>query len=80
MDAPCSSGSQKGNLRKIKSDNEFLQNFCRYIKAAADGETIVIDCSTLKAGSRLAFLGVEITKKQTGELVARGSHTKFIGS
>ncbi|XP_023720534.1 acyl-coenzyme A thioesterase 13 isoform X2 [Cryptotermes secundus] len=51
-----------------------------YMKAVADGETIVIDCSTLKAGRRLAFLSVEITKKQTGELVARGSHTKFIGS
>jgi acyl-coenzyme A thioesterase 13 len=50
------------------------------MKAATEGDTIVIDCSTLKAGRTLAFLSVEITKKQTGELVARGSHTKFIGS
>ncbi|XP_021933030.1 acyl-coenzyme A thioesterase 13-like isoform X2 [Zootermopsis nevadensis] len=51
-----------------------------YLKAAAIGETVVIDCNTLKAGRTLAFLTVDITKKETGELVARGSHTKFIGS
>jgi acyl-coenzyme A thioesterase 13 len=50
------------------------------MKAAREGEIIVIDCSTLKAGRTLAFLNVDITKKDTGELIARGSHTKFIGS
>ncbi|KAJ9586070.1 hypothetical protein L9F63_020267 [Diploptera punctata] len=51
-----------------------------YLKAAKDGETVVIDCNTLKAGKTLAFLEVEIKKKETGELVAKGSHTKFIGN
>ncbi|GFG31519.1 hypothetical protein Cfor_09470, partial [Coptotermes formosanus] len=50
-----------------------------YMKAAAEGETVVINCSTLKTGKTLAFLSVEITKKETGELIAVGSHTKFIG-
>ncbi|XP_069701569.1 acyl-coenzyme A thioesterase 13-like isoform X1 [Periplaneta americana] len=49
-----------------------------YLKAAREGETIVIDCNTLKAGKTLAFLDVEIKKKQTGELIAKGSHTKYI--
>lgn len=51
-----------------------------YMKAAVEGDTVVIDCSTLKAGKTLAFLSVEIRKKETGELLAVGSHTKFMGS
>jgi len=50
------------------------------MKAAVEGDTVVIDCSTLKAGKTLAFLSVEIRKKETGELLAVGSHTKFMGS
>jgi acyl-coenzyme A thioesterase 13 len=52
----------------------------RYMKAAAEGDTVVIDCNTLKTGRTLAFLSAEITKKETGEVIAVGSHTKFIGS
>ncbi|XP_069701571.1 acyl-coenzyme A thioesterase 13-like [Periplaneta americana] len=49
-----------------------------YLKAAKEGETVIIDCNTLKAGKTLAFLDVEIKKKQTGELIAKGFHTKYI--
>ncbi|XP_069701580.1 acyl-coenzyme A thioesterase 13-like isoform X2 [Periplaneta americana] len=49
-----------------------------YLKAAEEGETIVIDCNTLKVGKTLVFLDAEIKKKQTGELIAKGSHTKYI--
>ncbi|PSN33877.1 Acyl-coenzyme A thioesterase 13 [Blattella germanica] len=51
-----------------------------YLSAARNGETVVIDCNTLKAGKTLAFLEVEIKSKTTGKLIAKGSHTKFIGS
>jgi acyl-coenzyme A thioesterase PaaI-like protein len=50
------------------------------MKAAAEGDTVVIDCNTLKAGKTLAFMTAEITKKGTGEVIAVGSHTKFMGS
>jgi len=57
-----------------------LSKTFRYLKAAVEGDTVVIDCSTLKAGKTLAFLSAEIKKKATGEVLAVGSHTKFIGS
>ena len=60
--------------------SQFMYFLLRYLKAAKDGETIVIDCNTLKAGKTLAFLDIDIKKKETGELVAKGSHTKFIGN
>ena len=51
----------------------------RYMKAAKVGDAIVIDAKTLKLGSRLAFLTVDITKKSDGSLLAQGKHTKYIG-
>jgi acyl-coenzyme A thioesterase 13 len=50
------------------------------MKSAAGGDTVVIDCNTLRAGRTLAFMTAEIRKKDTGEVIAVGSHTKFIGS
>ncbi|CAB3376460.1 Hypothetical predicted protein [Cloeon dipterum] len=49
-----------------------------YLKAAKEGEKITIDAKTNKAGSSLAFLDVQITNS-AGELIATGTHTKFIG-
>ncbi|XP_046588395.1 acyl-coenzyme A thioesterase 13 isoform X1 [Neodiprion lecontei] len=49
-----------------------------YLNAASPGEVIVVDAKTCKAGKRLAFLEVELSKKDGGRLVARGQHTKFI--
>ncbi|XP_071446701.1 acyl-coenzyme A thioesterase 13-like [Hetaerina americana] len=50
-----------------------------YLKPATEGEEILIDAQTKRAGRTLAFLEVDITKKNSGELVATGSHVKFIG-
>lgn len=50
----------------------------RYLKAAFPGDVIVVDAKTCKAGKTLAFLEVELTKKEGGDLIARGQHTKFI--
>ncbi|XP_046409893.1 acyl-coenzyme A thioesterase 13-like [Neodiprion fabricii] len=49
-----------------------------YLNAASPGEVIVVDAKTCKAGKRLAFLEVELSKKDGGRLIARGQHTKFI--
>eukprot|EP00088_Acartia_fossae_P071536 TRINITY_DN9837_c0_g1_i1.p1 TRINITY_DN9837_c0_g1~~TRINITY_DN9837_c0_g1_i1.p1 ORF type:complete len:145 (-),score=11.31 TRINITY_DN9837_c0_g1_i1:981-1415(-) len=50
-----------------------------YLKAAKLGEEIFIDARTLKKGRTLAFLECEIKNAQ-GDLIVKGSHTKFIGS
>lgn len=50
-----------------------------YIRSAKTGEEILINAETLKVGKTMAFLDVDITNKETGDLVARGSHTKYIG-
>ncbi|XP_023346911.1 acyl-coenzyme A thioesterase 13 [Eurytemora carolleeae] len=50
-----------------------------YLKAAKIGEEIFIEARTLKKGRTLAFLECEI-KNKNGDLLVKGSHTKFIGS
>jgi len=50
-----------------------------YIKAAKLGEEILIEGRTLKKGRTLAFLECEIKSKESGDLLVKGSHTKFIG-
>lgn len=65
-----------GQILKLKWLVHFLY---RYMKAAKVGDEIVIDAKTLKLGSRLAFLTVDITKKSDGSLLAQGKHTKYIG-
>ncbi|XP_050702977.1 acyl-coenzyme A thioesterase 13-like [Eriocheir sinensis] len=50
-----------------------------YMKSAKIGEEILINAETLKLGKTMAFLDVDITNKDTGALVAKGSHTKFVG-
>uniref|UniRef100_A0A1B6ETZ1 Thioesterase domain-containing protein n=1 Tax=Cuerna arida TaxID=1464854 RepID=A0A1B6ETZ1_9HEMI len=51
-----------------------------YLKGAAIGEDILIEANTLRAGKNLAFLEVYIKKKDDGSIVAKGSHTKFVGN
>lgn len=49
-----------------------------YLKSAKEGDEILIDAKTLKAGKTLAFLAVEIKNKASGDVLVRGSHTKFL--
>jgi len=51
-----------------------------YLKAAKLGEEILIEARTLRKGRTLAFLECEIKNKDSGALLVKGSHTKFIGS
>ncbi|KAG7157959.1 Acyl-coenzyme A thioesterase 13-like [Homarus americanus] len=50
-----------------------------YLSAAKTGDEILINAEALKVGRTLAFLNVDITNKDSGAPVARGSHTKYIG-
>ena len=49
-----------------------------YMKAAKLGTEIIIDAQVKKRGKKLAFLDVEIRDKLNNDLLAKGSHTKFI--
>ena len=49
------------------------------MKAAKIGEEIVIDSSASKVGKSLAFLTVDIKRKEDGAIIAQGRHTKFVG-
>lgn len=56
----------------------YFHVYFRYLKAAKQGDKIIIDAITKKAGNSLAFLDVQI-KNSSGDLIATGTHTKFIG-
>ncbi|KAK3913183.1 Acyl-coenzyme A thioesterase 13 [Frankliniella fusca] len=64
---------------KSKSPGVTVDLHVTYLKGAKVGEDIVIEASTLKAGKNLAYLHVDIINKKNNELIARGSHTKFVG-
>ncbi|CAH0554024.1 unnamed protein product [Brassicogethes aeneus] len=49
-----------------------------YLKGAKIGDEILIDAKTIRAGKTLAFLEVLIKNKATGDLLVKGSHTKYI--
>ncbi|CAG0879933.1 unnamed protein product [Darwinula stevensoni] len=63
------------NLETAPVSTGFLKN---YIGAAKPGETLLIEAHTNKFGKSLAFLSVEIKTKETGKLIARGTHTKYL--
>ena len=49
-----------------------------YMKAGKLGSEVIIDAKVKKRGKKLAFLDVEIRDKESNDLLAKGSHTKFI--
>lgn len=50
-----------------------------YLKAAKEGDVIVVDAKTEKAGKTLAYLECELRNKENGSIIAKGSQTKFVG-
>lgn len=49
-----------------------------YVKGAREGDVVVIDASTVRAGKRLAFLECELRHKSDGSVIARGRQTKYL--
>ncbi|KAJ8958258.1 hypothetical protein NQ318_017402 [Aromia moschata] len=49
-----------------------------YLKAAKIGDEIEIHANTIRTGKNLAFLEVAIKNKSTGDVLVKGSHTKFL--
>lgn len=52
---------------------------CSYLKGAKEGDEVTIDARTVRAGKRLAFLECELKHKKDGSIIAKASHTLFIG-
>lgn len=50
------------------------------MKAAFPGEIVTVDAKTIRAGKKLAFLTVELTKNDGKDVVAHGQHIKYLGS
>ncbi|CAG7717783.1 unnamed protein product [Allacma fusca] len=50
-----------------------------FLKAVPEGQEILIRATTDKVGKRLAYLTVDILNKSSGDIVAKGTHTKYIG-
>lgn len=46
---------------------------------ASEGDTIIVDANTIKAGKSMAFLDCVLRKKEDDTIVAKGTQTKFIG-
>ncbi|KAI8786839.1 acyl-coenzyme A thioesterase 13 [Biomphalaria glabrata] len=50
-----------------------------FLKPVKPEDVLEISAKTLSCGSRIAFSSVDIKNKATGQLVAQGRHTKFVG-
>ena len=50
-----------------------------FLSPANVGDHILIEASTLRKGRNLAYLSVDIFKKDGKKLIAKASHVKFIG-
>ncbi|XP_011214495.2 acyl-coenzyme A thioesterase 13 [Bactrocera dorsalis] len=51
-----------------------------YLKAAKEGDTILVSANTIRAGKKLAFIECVLMQKNDGAIVAKGGQTKFVES
>ncbi|XP_031638677.1 acyl-coenzyme A thioesterase 13-like [Contarinia nasturtii] len=49
-----------------------------YLKGAREGDTVVIDAKAVKTGKTLAYLECELRNKENGQIIAKGSQTKYV--
>lgn len=50
-----------------------------YIKGAREGDVVVVEADTIRAGKNLAFLECSLKHKKDGSVIAKGEHTKYVG-
>lgn len=51
-----------------------------YLSEAPANEEIEIEAKALRVGKNIAVVSVDIRRKATGQLVAQGRHTKYLGT
>ena len=67
------------HMTYMKVKEESIERFDTVDQAAKLGELIEIEARTVKKGRTLAFLECEIRNAETGAILVKGNHTKFIG-
>ncbi|KAJ3640861.1 hypothetical protein Zmor_027396 [Zophobas morio] len=67
-------------MTKIPARHVSVDIHMSYLKGASIGDDILIEADVVKSGKSLAFLEVQIKNKKTGDILVKGSHTKFIMS
>ena len=55
-----------------------IKNFCSYLRPAQVGSNLVFDASLTKKGKQMAFMEIAIKEKESGKVIATGSHTKYM--
>ncbi|RZC33482.1 acyl-coenzyme A thioesterase 13-like [Asbolus verrucosus] len=65
-------------MSKMPTANVSVDIHLSYLKGAKVNDDIIIDASVIKTGKTLAFLEVDIKNKATGDVLVKGSHTKFL--
>ncbi|XP_015909373.1 uncharacterized protein [Parasteatoda tepidariorum] len=64
---------------KIERYGVSIEMSVSYIRPANIGDELFIEGKILKVGKNLAFLTVDVKNKVTGQIIAQGKHTKFVG-
>lgn len=64
---------------KIERPGVSIEMNVSFIRPANIGDELFIEGRILKVGKNLAFLTVEVKNKITGQIIALGKHTKFVG-
>ncbi|EDW78830.1 uncharacterized protein Dwil_GK12658 [Drosophila willistoni] len=49
-----------------------------YLKGAREGDDVVIEANTIRAGRTLAFIDCILKHKKDNSVIAKGSHTKYV--
>ncbi|KAJ3641238.1 hypothetical protein Zmor_027753 [Zophobas morio] len=65
-------------MTQVAAPNVSVDIHMSYLKGAKIGDEILVDANVIKKGKTLAFLDVVIKNKSNGDVLVKGSHTKFI--
>lgn len=49
------------------------------MKGAKEGDDVIVDARTVRAGRNLAYLECELRHKSDGSIIAKGTQTKYVG-
>ncbi|KAG5536156.1 hypothetical protein RHGRI_023819 [Rhododendron griersonianum] len=70
-DVPAGAGHRQG-------DSVFRDMYMNFHKVCFVQEEIEIEAKPLRIGKAIAVVSVELRKKTTGKIIARGRHTKYL--
>lgn len=49
-----------------------------YLKGAKEGDNVLVDANTVRAGKNLAYIECELRHEKDGSVIAKGAQTKFV--